>query len=71
MSTICRALHHNGLSRQKMRHYSLDILRLKEQNFGQLLHAWIWIDETGSDMRNTLRKYGYGVRGISPRDFVS
>ena len=28
----------------------------------------IWIDETGSDRRNALRKYGYGIRGQPPQD---
>ena len=43
---------------------------LKEQSSGLLSPAWmlICVDETGNDMR-TLRQYGYGVRGIPPRDF--
>ena len=28
----------------------------------------IWIDETGCDQRNTLRKRGYSIRGITPED---
>ena len=28
---------------------------------------FIWIDETGSDRRNSIRKYGYSLRGITPR----
>lgn len=28
----------------------------------------IWIDERGCDQQNCLRKYGYGVRGITPQD---
>ena len=27
---------------------------------------FIWIDETGSDRRNSIRKYGYSLRGITP-----
>ena len=30
----------------------------------------IWVDETGSDMRNTHRRSGYCVRRIPPRDFT-
>ena len=25
---------------------------------------FIWIDETGSDLRNSIRKYGYSLRGL-------
>ena len=28
----------------------------------------LWIDETGCDRRNALRKYGYGIRGQPPQD---
>ena len=28
---------------------------------------FIWINETGSDRRNSIRKYGYSLRGITPR----
>lgn len=26
----------------------------------------VWIDETGSDRRNSVRAYGYGLRGLTP-----
>ena len=29
----------------------------------------IWIDETGCDRRNIMRKWGYSLRGIQPRDY--
>ena len=29
----------------------------------------LWIDETGCDRRNALRKYGYGIRGPTPLDY--
>ena len=28
----------------------------------------LWIDETGFDCRNAIRKYGYGIRGQPPQD---
>ena len=31
-------------------------------------HMLIWIDESGCDLRNSLRKRAYSVRGITPRD---
>ena len=30
----------------------------------------IWIDETGSDRRNSIRKFGYSLRGTRPRTHV-
>ena len=29
----------------------------------------LWIDETGCDSRNALRKHGYGIRGLQPQDY--
>ena len=29
----------------------------------------VWIDETGCDQKNAQRKYGYGIRGQTLRDF--
>ena len=30
---------------------------------------FLWIDETGCDLRNAVRKYGYGIRGLLPQDY--
>ena len=30
---------------------------------------FLWVDETGSDRRNTLRKYAYSLRGITPLNY--
>ena len=29
----------------------------------------LWIDETGCNRRNSLRKYAYGIRGQAPQDY--
>ena len=29
----------------------------------------VFVDETGADKRNTLRKYGYSLRGKTPRSY--
>ena len=29
---------------------------------------FVWLDETGFDCRNNIRRYGYGLRGITPVD---
>ena len=30
---------------------------------------FLWIDETGCDLQNALRKYGYAIRGLPPQDY--
>ena len=36
-----------------------DIQKFKPEHF-------VFVDETGSNRRNSLRKYGYGIRGLTP-----
>ena len=31
---------------------------------------FMWIDESGCDRRDTLRKYGYSIRGIPPKSQI-
>ena len=33
-------------------------------------NMFVWLDETGFNRRNGLRKYGYGLRGLPPKDFT-
>ena len=68
ISAICKFIHKSGFSRQKLRvvatqqddflreQYTLDVSVYSPQMF-------IFIDETGADRRNSLRKYGYSLRG--------
>lgn len=30
------------------------------------VHYYVWVDETGSDCRNQIRKFGYQIRGVTP-----
>ena len=67
--TICRFLHNNGFTRQKLclvatqrsefirQQYILDVSVYKPEMV-------IFLDETGADQRNALRRYGYSLRGI-------
>lgn len=75
VSTICRTLHRIGLSYQKIRHYSLNQSEIKRAEFWAEMINFdptmiVWVDETGCQVRNALRKYGYGVRGMPPQDFA-
>lgn len=69
-STICRFLHKSGFTRQKM------IITAKQRNkflrCGYMLDMtiykghpefFVFIDETGTDRRDSMRKYAYSLQG--------
>ena len=71
ITTICKFLHQQGFSRQKLQKVALQQDRLKREQF--IIDAsvysqdmLIFVDETGADQRDTLRKYGYSLRGKTP-----
>ena len=67
-STICRLLHRYGMTLKKVRvvaaqrsadlrgHFMAEMMFFRRKTL-------VWLDETGSDRRNFLRKYGYSIRG--------
>ena len=71
VSTICRSLAEHGFTRKKVQHASCS----SEENgttscihdHGRCVHVseemFVWIDESGSDSKDQLRKYGYALRG--------
>ena len=68
ISTICGFLHKSGFTRQKLCYVALqqdDYLRQKFICDTSIYdpHMLIFLDETGADWRNLLRKYGYSIRG--------
>lgn len=68
-ATICRTLRFMGCSRQVMRRVAIqrsDALRARFMADISIYdpNMFVWLDETGCDRRNTLRKYGYSLRGI-------
>ena len=74
-STICRSLKRLGFSRQQMCHIAV------QQSDHERIEFWaeiatfepnmfVWLDEMGFNKRNGLRKYGYGLRGLPPKDFT-
>ena len=73
-STLCKTLRFMGCSRQVIKHISVhrsDELRAKFMAEISIYDPCmiIWIDETGCDLRNSTRKRGYSIRGMTPRDF--
>ena len=73
MSTICCTIKKMDLSHQKITHVALQQSEFLRAEFIAEMAAFdpaiiLWMDETGCDRRNTLRHYGYGIRGLPPHD---
>lgn len=69
-STICRMLS-NGLSRKKMQQVAkqrcIEFRALfLSRVLGFNLDMFVWIDETGSDAKTSIRKFGYSILGEAP-----
>lgn len=69
VSTICRTLKRMGCTRQSMYHIALQRSDSLRANFIAEISIFdpnmlVWVDESGCDRRNTVRKYGYSIRGI-------
>ena len=61
-------------TRQVIRHIALQRFELKRAEYWYDITVFntsmfLWIDETGCDLRNALQKYGYGIRGLPPHDY--
>ena len=73
-TTICRTLHSKmGCTRQVIQHIALQQSELVRAQFmaeisGYDPSMFIWLDESGCDRRDSTRKRGYSIRGITPRD---
>ena len=67
-------MHHIGMTRQVISHIALQRSELKRAEYWYDITMFntsmlLWIDETGCDLRNALRKYGFGIRGLQPQDY--
>lgn len=63
------------MSLQKIKHVSVNRCEVKRARFWAEIATFdpnmiVWVDETGCEHRNSLRKYGYGIRGMPPQDFA-
>ena len=70
-STICRTIKYHGFTRKKVQVIALQRSEELRLQYMAEISAFppemiIWIDETGSDRRNTVRQYGYSLRGLTP-----
>lgn len=67
-STVCKLLHKNGFSRKKLVKVAIQrSVGYRGAFMANVLqfprNFFVWVDETGSDRRDQLRKFGYAVRG--------
>lgn len=70
-STVCRILRRNGLTRKKVQIAAKQrSVEYRAYFMSQALQFssdyFVWVDETGSDARNHIRKFGYAMKGIPP-----
>ena len=73
-STLCKFLHQCGFSRQKISRVALQQDQLLRSRYALEMTAFsenmfVFVDESGADQRNLLRKYGYSIRGKTPRSY--
>ena len=67
-STLCKLLASYGMTRKKVQHVALQrCLDLRASFMANVFtfskEMFVWVDETGSNMKDMLRKYGYALRG--------
>ena len=68
VSTICRLLAEHGFTRKKVQHVALQRRMELRAAFMASVYMFsedmfIWVDESGSDSKDQLRKYGYALCG--------
>lgn len=71
-ATVCRVLRRMGCTRQVIRHVAKQQSDELRARFMAKVSMYdpamlVWVDESGCDRRDTIRKYGYGMKGIAPR----
>lgn len=69
--TICRLLHSYGITRKKVRQIALQRSYSLRGAFRALCSlfnpdVFVFVDETGADHRDHIRRYGYALRGMTP-----
>ena len=69
LSTLCKFLSKSGFTHKRLRTVALQQDKALREQFSSEVSVYdtdmfVFVDETGSDQRNKLRRYGYSVRGI-------
>ncbi len=70
-STVCRVLRRIGFTRKKVQQIAKQrSLEFRSEFMAQVLQfpqeLFEWADETGSDKRTHIRRFGYSLRGLLP-----
>ena len=69
--TICQIIHRNGLTRKKVQEIALQRLSVCRGDFMAEVQwfspdKFVWVDETGSNKKDQVRRCGYVLRGEYP-----
>ena len=70
-SGVCRLMRRYGITRKRIRQVALQRCNaLHGAYMAQCTvfsrNQFVWVDETGSDKRDHVRKYGYAIQGTTP-----
>ena len=70
-STVCRIIHRNGFTRKKIQQVAKQrSVEFRGKFFTEVQHyqpeQFVWVDESGCDKRDHIRKFGYALRGEPP-----
>ena len=74
LRTILRALKSMGCTRQVICQIPIQRSEMMRAKFMAEISVYdpsmlVWLDESGCDRRNAIRKYGYSVRGMRPVEY--
>ena len=72
--TILRALKSMGCTRQVIRQIPIQRSEMMRAKFMAEISVYdpsmlVWLEESGCERRNAIRKYGYSVRGMRPVEY--
>ena len=70
-ATVCHILRKNGFTRKKVQYVAKQRCMEYRAQFraNSMLYrrdCFVWVDESGSDARKSMRKFGYSFRGLPP-----
>lgn len=73
ISTICRTVHRLGFTRKHLQHIALQCSDEQRAQYMAEISIFdpsmlVWVDETGFRRRNSIRAYGYSLRGMRATD---
>lgn len=74
ISTLCRTVHRLGFTRKRLQHIALQCSEERRAQYMAEISIFdpsmlVWVDETGFRRRNSIRAYGYSLRGMRATDY--